>query len=246
MLNAEGVQKIIDVAKFEVKEINGVQYYVGSDGAQMLMLPRVTETHLFSLKQIVNFAADLAQKSSEKFTINVRSFDEVEIYSQSVAGPKVRDCHANSDISETFKTFPFGSKMTQEDFIIQLMTKFVQDDVTKELIKLVSTFKKDSEVKLDDDGFSQKATVKSGVALVKEASIKNLWVLKTYKTFPEIEQPSIPYILRLHDSSSGPLFALYDCDGGAWKVDATARAREFIVNSLKPMLGEKFEQVNVL
>jgi hypothetical protein len=254
MMDASAIQQIGDMAEGAGRvEEHGTQstlFHVCAKSATPLKFPEAETVKLFSLNQIVSYLKTLmnarpadGETEPGKAIINVLDHENVEIIDEGYNENMNVSRLAVATMEEMFSPFPFGQKMSQEDFIINVMTKFVQNDVTAELLKLVSSIKEDAGRVSDDDGYSQVVNTKQGVTLVSESKLKNLWILQTYKTFPEVEQPLIPYVLRLHD---GGRLALYDSDGGAWKVNVTKTVREYLVNRIKGELGEKAEMVTVL
>lgn len=53
--------------------------------------------------------------------------------------------------------------------------------------------------------------------------------LKPYRTFNEVDQPESEFLLRL---SEGGGVALYEADGGAWKLQARRNVAEYLKNAL--------------
>jgi hypothetical protein len=76
-----------------------------------------------------------------------------------------------------------------------------------------------------DDGVSQAVTAKVGVATKADVAMPNPVLLAPYRTFPEIEQPigSFVFRARSNGSDNAPSFALFEADGGAWRIDAMER-----------------------
>lgn len=54
--------------------------------------------------------------------------------------------------------------------------------------------------------------------------------LKPYRTFREMDQPESPFVLRVWKDNEGVRLAVFEADGGAWKIkareNAAARLRE--------------------
>lgn len=232
MLNAEGVQEIVKIGNTKVEEFDGVKFHVNPEGADALKYPKLEKMEAFSLQQMVNFIK--AGELGGKALVNVLSEKYVELVYQARGKNREVEVLAAADFSKIFEDFPFGRELVQEDFMIQLMTKFADTEERSALLGLSSSIKAEKISTSQDDGFSQTAAVKSGVHLQTEMKVKNLWKLKTFKTFPEVEQPVIQYILRLHQRGSEvPKFSLHPCDGGAWKIETTRAVRSYLVEQLK-------------
>jgi len=100
-----------------------------------------------------------------------------------------------------------------------------------------SKYIKEENVKyVGDDGVSQSAAIKVGVASVAEVVIPNPVILAPFRTFPEIEQPQSKFIFRMQ---TGPQCALYEADGGAWRNVAMESIKEYLKSRLKGLHNVK-------
>ena len=88
----------------------------------------------------------------------------------------------------------------------------------------------------DDDGVSQKTTIKSGIAMRQDVIVPNPVSLRPYRTFAEIEQPESNYVFRIKDTDNGPCFKLVEADGGLWKNAAMKRVKEYLEYELNEEL----------
>jgi len=59
-------------------------------------------------------------------------------------------------------------------------------------------------------------------------------VLRPYRTFLEIEQPASAFVFRLRRGREGelPTCALFEADGGRWKLEAIERIRDYLKEQL--------------
>jgi hypothetical protein len=83
----------------------------------------------------------------------------------------------------------------------------------------------------DDDGITQKVSIKRGLsgALKDQVSLKPVVKLSPYRTFREVEQPESEFLLRVRlDSNDVPTVALFEADGGAWINQATENIVQYI------------------
>ena len=90
----------------------------------------------------------------------------------------------------------------------------------------------------DDDGVSQKTTIKSGIANKTDVIVPNPVALRPYRTFAEIEQPESNYVFRIKDSENGPAFKLVEADGGLWKNATMKKIKEYLEYELNDELVE--------
>lgn len=133
--------------------------------------------------------------------------------------------------------FPFGRYLPVEDFCIALLTKFVAEPEVQALYRLASSLTASSVHTSEDDGISQRTTIQKGIATRESVDIKPVWLLRPYRTFPEIQQPVSPFLFRLkQDKDQLPHCALFETDGGKWKLDAI----QAIQGYLREHLGTEF------
>ncbi len=83
---------------------------------------------------------------------------------------------------------------------------------------------------IEDDGVSQITTVKQGVASRAKAKAPNPVKLAPYRTFLEVKQPESDFILRLDKNAN---LALFEADGGFWKIQAVRLVKEYLSENLK-------------
>ena len=134
---------------------------------------------------------------------------------------KQRETLIDCTLTETI-SFQFGKFMLQDQFIIGLLSCFVASDERNDLVRLAGAAKAEAISISHDDGISQEITVQGGAHLVDRKLAKNLVKLAPYRTFREIEQPSSEFLFRLQQSSETtmPTFALFESDGGQWRLKA--------------------------
>lgn len=227
-----------------------VPFHVSSKGATQVKFGAPKCLEVFSLKQIVNAMQSLivANRLSEtnKILVNAVNYDRVEVVTAEENVNGDREEIMCADFSGVFDKFQQGTFRDQDAFIIDLLSKFDDNPARQELLKIVGSVKSGETTTSDDDGVSQTVEVKAGVTLVKEQTLKNLWMLKPFKTFPEVEQPTVAYILRVEGGRDKPRFALFEADGGLWKVKATTIVREYLEQALKVTLVEQYQFIVVL
>ena len=83
-------------------------------------------------------------------------------------------------------------------------------------------------VQLSDDGITQQVVAKQGALLAADVKVSPIYQLAPFRTFIEVEQPESEFLFRVSDKN---IFALYEADGGAWKIKAKANIRAFFANA---------------
>jgi hypothetical protein len=119
----------------------------------------------------------------------------------------------------------FGQYVDLEFFMIQLQSMFAHTPDRDVLLKFLGSVKMENSVQMADDGVGQSVTAKTGVIRMEEVQVNNPWVLAPFRTFPEITQPTSPFILRLDKQCRA---ALFEADGGAWRVQAISDIRAWL------------------
>lgn len=130
---------------------------------------------------------------------------------------------------EDGQPFPFGRFIDREEFVIGLQSRFVVTPDLVETLKLASNLTASTVAQAEDDGIAQRTTVKQGVTLKKDVTVKSRVVLKPYRTFREVDQPSSEFVFRLRSrDGSVPDCALFEADGGKWKLDAVLSIKQWL------------------
>ena len=123
--------------------------------------------------------------------------------------------------------------LDQESFIIQMQSMF-QNTEDKTIVMQVAGNVEDKTVaNYGDDGVTQKATIKSGLAAVEDIIVPNPVKLQPFRTFHEVEQPEIEFVFRMKNGSSGVSCALFEADGGAWKFRAVHSIADYLKKELE-------------
>jgi hypothetical protein len=185
-------------------------------------MPNSLETN--TLKSIADYIRDNVDFNDKpEFIINVRSHSNVELLL-----PLNDDCNRVMLINckaPQRDNLNFGRFMDVTQFNIMLQSSFVDipgDINHKEVLLAIVGNIGDGVVKnFGDDGVSQKTTIKTGVENLSECKVPNPVILAPYRTFSEVDQPDSKFIFRLESGrGDSPTAALFEADGGAWKIEA--------------------------
>jgi hypothetical protein len=129
----------------------------------------------------------------------------------------------------------FEKFMDVETAIIMLRSRFVQNEDTTNLIKLIGSIKEESVRNIDDDGISQAVVAKTGIGTKGLTPVEPIQKLRPYRTFLEVEQPESEFLFRLQSGAregQGPTMAIFEADGGAWRNVATATVASYLAEKL--------------
>ena len=220
-----GIEKIVELAAPNVQEIDGRTY---TDKRIIpVERPRVKTLELTTLNSLVKLIQEESTDYITPLIVQVSSYDTVDVFAGIQAADRRREnpyrCKA-----ETIR-IQFDQKLDYESMMIALKSKFVQTPELLELVKLLGSITEQNSAQVSDDGFSQNVVVRKGIALKDNKTINPIVKLKPYRTFAEIDQPESEFLLRLSDGAN---VALYEADGGAWKLEARKRIADYLREAL--------------
>ena len=122
-----------------------------------------------------------------------------------------------------------------------LQSVFQDGDDRDLLLRFAGTVENGTVTQYGDDGVSQKATIKTGIASKGDALVPNPVKLRPFRTFLDVEQPESQFIFRMRDNEryGGVDCALYEADGGAWKIQAMKKIKDYLEYELSN-LADRF------
>lgn len=187
--------------------------------------PMADELKVNTLTAIVDYIKGKPEELQSAMILHVKSPTEVKLYSGLV---DERNRESLMKAEAIVNEFQFDSYYDQERFLIELQANFIENE-DLEKIKMVSgNIQAGTTANYDDDGVSQKTTIKSGIANNADVIVPNPVALRPYRTFAEIEQPESSYVFRIKDSERGPAFKLVEADGGLWKNATMKNIKEYL------------------
>lgn len=230
----KAIEYIVDLSKPSIEEIKNEMY---SD-KQLYRIdhnPHASAIEMNTLSSLIDYIKSGVDKFNGKMIIHIQSPTNVTLYS-SLDYDRKREylVEVNARIPE----FSFNKFIDHETFCINLQSKFIDDAVTDRalLLKFAGTVEAGSVAEYGDDGISQKATIKTGIASKDEALVPSPALLRPFRTFVEVGQPISSFIFRMkQDKYDGIQCALFEADGGAWKIDAMESIKAYLVKELEGM-----------
>lgn len=231
------LEYIVGMGKAEIHEIDGKQY---SDKD----LFRVTEKEqlvkplqISTLTGLVDYIKTNPDKISNltEIMILVNSESSVTVMS---------NCNVDAERHTYIKCNAITPKITLDSFLdtekfnIMLQACFLKNLDRDTILRVIGNIKEENVKTTGDDGISQSVIARSGMALVDEVRVPNPVTLIPFRTFIEVEQPESKFVFRMKD---GPSAALFEADGGEWRLSAMLRIKAYLENEL---LG--FTNVNIL
>lgn len=216
----EPVIKQIDGDTYSDKPLNRISY-----------VPYAKTIEMHTLTSLVDYIKANIDTMSDKMIIHVVSPTSVKLYSQ-LNYDRKREYLI--EVNAQLPDFRFGDYVGHEAFCIALQSKFIQNDDRDLVLKFAGTVEDGTVAEYGDDGITQKATVKTGLASKGDAIIPNPVKLRPYRTFLEVEQPESAFVFRMK-SERGVQCAIFEADGGAWKNTAMKNIKEYLQFELADM-----------
>lgn len=187
---------------------------------------RARALEMRTLTSLVEYIKAQIDDSTSKMIVQVVSPEEVRLVS---ALDDDRKRELLVDVNAQIPNFEYGRYMGHESFIIALQSKFISNDDSELLLKFAGTVENGTVAQYGDDGVTQKATIKTGIASKGEALVPNPVKLRPFRTFIEVEQPESAFVFRMRqDERSGVECAIFEADGGAWKNAAMKSIKEYL------------------
>lgn len=172
---------------------------------------------------------------SSKLIVHVETPFRVSVGSVLRANSRDREVFITATVRDLLVADNFlGTFKSQEEMVIGLQTRFVPTEARAAVLRVVGTIKEDAVSTSNDDGVTQTVTASAGTVLVGSTNLPNPVELQGYRTFRDIRQPSVPYVLRGKKGQNGamPNVALFEADGGAWQLGTIADIHNWLKENL--------------
>ena len=242
----EAIDKILQLDVPNFHRVGDLEYT--DKNLQLIKPPQVGEVQCSTLQGLVDlFDEELDDVTVDAVLVHITSPTSVELISRKADDHGRRRVWAKADYPKC-ETFKFGTWHNPESFIISAQQSFQRvkiegDDgaFLKDLDYVLDVASKISAEQIqshDDDGVAQRVSMRSGVVLKAETVLRPLVNLAPYRTFAEIDQALSQFVFRARVGDGGVNLALFEGDGGRWKLAAVA--------AIKAWLQPKFGDVPVI
>ncbi|HEN3143877.1 TPA: hypothetical protein U4W96_000179 [Streptococcus agalactiae] len=229
---ADALRFAVDLSEYSEKIVtdkDGKEFYDRDKLTLVELNPkRYPKTlHLSSLTSLIDYLkSDLNDLSKQNLIVVVEDNKTVVVYSENdELENRVELVRVSARLPEiTFERF-----MSSEKFNIMLQASFINDADRDLLISSASSLKIDKGAEIIDNGVSQIATVKSGVASVAQAKMPNPVNLRPYRTFAEVEQPLSQFVFRIDEHAN---LGLFEADGRRWISNAVQNVAQYLIDNL--------------
>ncbi len=225
-----------EMSVINTAEVNG-EKFVDRPMHRISWNPKASAVQMNTLSSLVDYIKSGVDFMQDAMIIHVQSPTKVSMYS-ALDNERIRECIA--EVNAKTPDFPFNQFIEHEKFCINLQSKFVNDPSTDRalILQFAGTVESGTVASYGDDGVTQKATVKTGIASKGEAIVPNPVRLKGFRTFVEVEQPTQQFVFRMkEDKYDGINCALFEADGGAWQIEAVQNIKAYLEEQLKGIEG---------
>jgi hypothetical protein len=226
MFSRDSLEYLVGLGATEIIEVDELKY--STNPLHRVRYPKPDSLKTTTLTALVDYIKSNPDKLAQTLIVHVESPCKVSLLAEKWFDNErasYMSCQALTPNNITFDRF-----LDTEQFNIMLQSSFVENNARGLLLKVIGNIKEEGIKQIGDDGVSQAATIKTGVASVNDVVVPNPVILAPYRTFPEIEQPESKFIFRMQ---SGPKAALYEADGGAWRNEAMKRIKDYLSEALK-------------
>jgi hypothetical protein len=228
------INRILELAPPVISEING-RKYSDKELSRIDNELRAASISMNTLTGLVDFIKSTKDFKPIPYIIQVVSPTEVRLIS-SLDEDRKRETLA--EVKAEIPDFSFGQFIENEKFIINVQSKFLDSDAEKNdkpiILQFAGNVKAGTVAEYGDTGVGQKAAIKKGVASLQEVEVPSPCYLMPYRTFTEVSQPMSSFIFRVKDDDRyGVQFALFEADGGSWRLEAKNSIKNYLEEQLK-------------
>lgn len=216
-----------------VQVVNGKTFLIGDDVRELTessqAKKRIVTHSLTSIIDYVQGHVDRTrgqEKIESKLLIQIVAPDEVRLLGEL---DQYGDREILIDAEPLMDQFEFGSWTDRESLNIVLQSMFVKNDDRDTLLEFIGKYKESNDTIANDDGITQGATIKVGAGTVQDVKVPNPVTLMPFRTFTEVGQPESEFIFRMSQGMKG---ALFEADGGKWRLDAFTNIKDYFEQQL--------------
>lgn len=233
----KALEYIVGLSEPKVQIVEN-QFYSDKPLHRVSYAPRAKSIEMNTLSSLIDYIKSGVDTFGEQMIIHVQSPTLVRMYS---ALDREREREYVVEVNAQLPRFAFDQFQDHEAFCIGVQSKCIDDPETDKalLLRFAGTVEAGSVAEYGDDGVSQKATVKTGIASKGEALVPSPARLKPFRTFVEVEQPISSFIFRMKEDkySKAIQCALFEADGGAWKLEAMQAIKAYLDSELEGIAG---------
>lgn len=195
--------------------------------------PQPTFLGVATLESLIAYLqSDIDHLNLERHVLHVASATRVQLLGPIEGYHKQRATLAVANFASQMGDL-LDRDLSLERANIALQSLFVDTVACRELRDVLSSVTGNDTVVRSDDGTSQSVEVKVGVSLKDRKAIPNPVDLAPFRSFPECEPVSSPFIVRTGKAGDQVTVRLIPADGNAWELEARRRIAQHLGESLK-------------
>ncbi len=231
LMDADAMRFLYDLGSqsraYSVQEINGATYVNTPRENPLTRIPPYEKPYpeefggIYPLSGLVEYLKNDVDGHFTRDTtlqVVVANYDRVEVWTPVHGEGRRRNALAVCKFERP--QISLNQYLDQERFSVMVQTHFDEGENRANVLKISGNLRMEAEANLADDGVTQCVTVKNGITRMNDVQIINPVYLAPHRIFPEIEQPSSPFILRVRKGSETAEIALFEADSASWKVEA--------------------------
>lgn len=224
----KALEYIVGLRKPELIPI-GEEVYCDKSLERVKFNPKAEALEMSTLTSLVDYIKKMRKEFPGQMIVHIHSPAHVSLYSE-LDKDRVRECLVN--VRANLPSFDYGRFINHEEFCIGVQSKFLDVGDRAILLQFAGTVEAGTLAQYGDDGVTQRATIKTGIASKSDAIVPSPCELAPYRTFLEVKQPSSKFVFRLRGEGSIAC-ALFEADGGAWKMEAMANIRAYLESAIE-------------
>lgn len=242
-LTKDVIEKLVSLAVPNEVQEEGLKYY---DKPLTLLEPPIGKgVQVQNLQGLVDlFEMQVDGMIKENVFVLVVSPIFVVLAHRSIDIWKRRQVYASANVPTGLLRFKFNTFMDPESFVIGLQTGFqrtliegadgsIRGDLDY-VLRVASSIAAEGVNTSDDDGIAQTVSVKRGIVLKSQETLKSRVELAPFRTFPDVNQPLSTFLLRARGDDDSIELGLFEADGGRWQIDAMAEIAKWIKPKVWP------------
>lgn len=236
-MNGEAVKELERIAREaagvgQTVVIDGVTYAYGGWRDVRKEAPEPKALQIHTLTGLVDYLkANRDKLVLHDVQVHVVSHDLVQVVGPLKGHFQQRFVYAAAAFASLLgSSFTFGQFYDVESFVVALQVLFDDAGDRDKVLGLVGNIREEKVLNTADDGKTQTVVASAGIVKVAQVDVPNPVHLVPYRTFREVLQPASEFVVRLRPGRDGglPTCALFEADGGQWKLAAISRIRAYL------------------
>jgi len=225
----EALQYLVELRRNQIEIVDGKHYsteqlyYIKPILDETPTIPAISISTLTGLVDYIKGNVDILQGT---LIVHVESPVLVSVYSE-LKKDATRDRYISCKAwtpQITYEKF-----MDVENFNIMIQSCFLQNEHSAAILQVVGNIVEENVSQASDDGISQKVTGRAGIVKNAEIEVPNPVKLCPFRAFAEVDQVESKFIFRMQ---SGPKAAIYEADGGIWRIFAMQNVKAYLTENL--------------